>query len=173
VAAADLIVLVAVFVSAREEAKRKTIQPIPITLRHVQSRVIALHTPEDRLGRHVVLMPTIPQFYSDFAPPALRWDWCCASPARPTRKGGNQQSAGWWATIGVNFHAPGDRWGRGISPNAHDSQFYPDFAPLVLRRNWRCASPARPTGKSRVANEERGDGLHGDASPFELTCRGQ
>jgi hypothetical protein len=33
--------------------KRKIIQPIPITLRHVQLMGIALHTPEDRLGRRI------------------------------------------------------------------------------------------------------------------------
>jgi hypothetical protein len=77
--------------------KRKIIQPIPITLRHVQSRGIALHTPEDRLGRHVVLMPTIPQFFPNFAPPALLR--CGGIDAAPhphglPEKGGNQRSAG-------------------------------------------------------------------------------
>jgi hypothetical protein len=48
--------------------KREIVQPIPITLRHVQSRGIALHTPEDRLGRGVILMPTIAEFCPNFAP---------------------------------------------------------------------------------------------------------
>ena len=97
VAAANLVVLVAVIVSAREESyclparctvisplfvyqgtmplgKRETINPSPITLWNFQSRGIALQAPEDRLGRRVVLMPTLPQFYPNFAPSVLRRD---------------------------------------------------------------------------------------------------
>ncbi len=48
--------------------KREIVQPIPIALRHVHSKGIALHTLEDRLGRRVVLTPTVPQFFPNFAP---------------------------------------------------------------------------------------------------------
>jgi hypothetical protein len=65
-AAADIVILVAVFVLAREEAlltwtvispffvyqgtmplmgKRETIRPVPITLQHVQLKRSALHAP--------------------------------------------------------------------------------------------------------------------------------
>jgi hypothetical protein len=68
--------------------KQKIIQPILITLWHVQSRGIALHTPEDQLGRHLVLLtPIFPHL-------------CCGGidavphPRDLPEKGGNQQNMG-------------------------------------------------------------------------------
>jgi hypothetical protein len=84
--------------------KRETIQAVPITLRHVQSRGITLHAPEDWLRRH----STQYQLYHNITPILphllLRQDWRCAAaaphPDSLLAKGGTQQCARWWAILG-------------------------------------------------------------------------
>jgi len=82
---------------------------------------------------HPMLM--IPCYHPDFAPPALRWDWRCASPARPTGKSwvtnkawGGGLILGWIAT---RQEIDRDR-GKRISPNADDTSLPPQFCPTCV-----------------------------------------
>ena len=68
-----------------------------------------------------------------------------------------------WPSADIATHREIDR-GEVYHPMPTIPHYHPEFAPPTLRRDRRRASPARPTGKSRVANEAQGDGLHGDVS---------
>ncbi len=65
--------------------------------------------------------------------------------------------------VSIFMHQEVDR-GKAYHPMLTMPHYHPTFAPPALQQDWHCASPARPTSKSRLPNKVQDNELSGDAS---------